>query len=282
MQLQMTAPLDIGLEQDDPTLRLGGQDDIFDLGLADKEMKNRRREKFINADDTLSGDSDSEDSDSGDEDENMALDAEEERQHKVDAMEAEMDCMYDAYRERMAERDAKFKVKEARQKNKLREEEWTGIKSDHSDEDDESDEGGWDVTQSAKARAGEDSSSSSSDSDGGSDEEEIDRTDDVDQGQSAIAGTKRKRVGNQERSGTRTVASNKLPRLMTSLERSEPKSGSRAAQLWFSQNIFHGIDDEVEDEEEGSADEWENESDLGDSGNAQAEVRNLAASRLLY
>ncbi|KZS95887.1 FtsJ-domain-containing protein [Sistotremastrum niveocremeum HHB9708] len=270
MQLQMTAPLDIGLEQDDPTLRLGGQDDIFDLGMADKEMKRRRKEKFLTADDTLSDDSDSDAEDSGSDDEAMDIDADEERQRKVDAMEAEMDGMYDAYRERMAERDAKFKVKEARQKNKLREEEWTGIKSDNSDEDDESDEGGWDVTQSAKARAGEESSDS--DSDGGSDEEEIDRDDaDHPNAQSAIAGTKRKRVGNQERSGSKPVASNKLPRLMTSLERSEPKSGSKAAQLWFSQNIFEGIDDEVEDEEEGSADEWENESDLGDSATGQAE-----------
>ena len=39
MQLQMTAPLDIGLEQTDATLGLG-QDDMFDLGRTDGPKTN--------------------------------------------------------------------------------------------------------------------------------------------------------------------------------------------------------------------------------------------------
>ncbi len=86
---------------------------------------------------------------------------------EVEDLEADLDDLYETYKERRNERDAKFKAKEARSKNKNREE-WSGFKADKSDEESGSEDevGGWDEMEAAKA-AGD----SSSDSD--SEEEEV-------------------------------------------------------------------------------------------------------------
>ena len=73
-------------------------------------------------------------------------------------LEDELDGLYNTYQDRLRERDAKYRVKEARKNDKSREE-WGGIKEKGSDdEDDESDEeGGWDQQQARKAKADSDS-----------------------------------------------------------------------------------------------------------------------------
>ncbi|KAI0068377.1 FtsJ-domain-containing protein [Artomyces pyxidatus] len=231
MQLQMTAPLDIGLEQTDPTLALGSED-VFDLGDAERGLRKKGGvSDFADRDDDES-DEEAESEEESEEEE--VLDTDEERERKTQALEGDLDGLYDAYRERLAERDAKFKVKEARQKNKEREE-WRGIQEAKSDgSDDEGDEeGGWDEMQKAKTR-NDDSSSDDSDSDEGE-----------------VPKVSRKRPRPVEGDGKPS----KKVRLLTKLE--EPKTvsrTSRATDVWFSQDLFADIDGLSEEGEEGDED----------------------------
>lgn len=231
MQLQMTAPLDIGLEQHDDSLGLG-QEDIFDLGGTERDMRKRGGVlRLIGEDGDVLADSDEDsDEEEGVEDDEV-LDSEEERDKKTQELEAEMDGMYDAYQERMRERDAKFKVKESREKNSEREE-WHGIQ-DHDSGGESEEEGGWDKVQQAKRNAG---TESSSDEDSSDEEEE------------KQAPRKRRR----DEESSRAPNTSKRVRLVTKLE--EPKtvaSTSKAAQVWFSQDVFTGMElDDIEDESE--------------------------------
>ncbi|KAJ7786428.1 FtsJ-domain-containing protein [Mycena metata] len=192
MQLQMTAPLDIGLEQHDAAGGLAalGEDD---------------------------GESDEEDVASDNESESV-LDSDEERQRK-------MDGLYDSYRERMRERDAKFKVKESREKNAEREE-WRGIKEPIDvDSDSEEEEGGWDKMEVAKERSGD----TSSDDDSDSEDEEDEKP------------TTRKRP----RTETAPAKPSKRAKLVTDLR--EPKQpASQAAKVWFSQDLFASMGDSLD------------------------------------
>ncbi|KAG8750391.1 AdoMet-dependent rRNA methyltransferase spb1 [Ceratobasidium sp. 428] len=184
-----------------------------------------------------------EDGDSGGEGEERDEDGEngqdessddEDGEKKVAGLEDDLDGLYERYRERMAERDLKFKAKESRRKDKSREE-WGGIKKDEEEDDEESgeesDEGGWDVAQAAKDRGDEGSSSS--------DEDEAEAEE--------RPAVKRRKVTGENR-------------LITKLE--EPKKGaaSKAAQVWFSQDVFKGVADvegesqEDDDGEDGSED----------------------------
>ncbi|KDR85096.1 hypothetical protein GALMADRAFT_233718 [Galerina marginata CBS 339.88] len=225
MQLQMTAPLDIGLEQHDATL--GGQDDMFDLGRAEENIRKSRSTTFTmddQGDAIMDGSDEDENEVDGPDNLDMAPGSDDEREKKVSGLEVELDGLYDAYRERLRERDAKFKVKEARRKNAEREE-WNGIKVKGSDDENSDEEdGGWDRIQEAKL---DDSGSSFGDSSDNSEAEDtpVDLT--------------RKR----ERSGLELLPKQtKRQRLVSNLENPKPKSSAGAAQVWFSQNIFSGID----------------------------------------
>ncbi|KAF7339381.1 AdoMet-dependent rRNA methyltransferase SPB1 [Mycena sanguinolenta] len=235
MQLQMTAPLDIGLEQHDASL--GGQDDFFDLALGDE-------------DDAASDEDDA----APDDETESVLDSDEERQRKVDGLEAEMSGMYDAYRERLRERDAKFKVKESREKNAEREE-WGGIKEPIDVDSDSEEEGGWDKMDVVKEQAGDSSSDDESDSE---DDDEAPAT--------------RKRP--RKESGPTKSA--KRVKLVTDLREPKTQSASQASKVWFSQDVFAGVgdgldigDDEIEaemsvdedDGSDGSGAQWEDTAD---------------------
>jgi AdoMet-dependent rRNA methyltransferase SPB1 len=237
MQLQMTAPLDIGMEQHDASL--GGQEDFFDLGGAETGLRKRGG---ISALGDEEGGSDEEDdvSDGGSE---SVLDSDEERQRKVDGLEAEMDGLYDAYRDRMRERDAKFKVKESRQKNAEREE-WQGIK-EPIDVDSDSDEevGGWDKMEVAKEQSG-DTSSDDNDSD-----EENDTP------------VTRKRP----RTETAPTKPSKRAKLITDLREPKTQSASQAAQVWFSQDVFAGMGDALDVGDDGTEMTLDEEPDANDS-----------------
>ncbi|KAJ7706073.1 Spb1 C-terminal domain-containing protein [Mycena rosella] len=243
MQLQMTAPLDIGLEQHDASL--GGQDDFFDLGGAESGLRKRGGLAALQEEDAIGGSDDEDEGSDGDESDEV-LDSDEERERKVDGLEAEMDGLYDAYRDRMRERDAKYKVKESREKNAEREE-WSGIKQPIDvDSESEEEEGGWDKMEAVKERTG-DASSDDSDSDE-EDEEDAPAT--------------RKR----SRAEPGPAKPSKRAKLITNLR--EPKS-SQAANLWFSQDVFAGMGDALDvgeddpdeemsvDGEDASEAEWE-------------------------
>ncbi|KAI0361270.1 hypothetical protein OH77DRAFT_1417509 [Trametes cingulata] len=249
MQLRMTAPMDIGLEQHDDALR--GQDDIFELDDAEA-----LRGKGAGA-----GYDDESEEEAGDEDdaeEEEVLDSEEERERKVAELEAELDGLYGAYQEHLKERDAKWKVKEARKNSKAREE-WHGIGTGGKEGESDNEEGGYEKIQRAKARLGDDSSDDDS-----SDEESESEAE-----EKAVAGKKRRADGPAD-SGSKS----KKARTVAKLE--EPKTSaplSRAAQLWFDQDLFAGADAEVDDDDE---EETEEEDELEDE--AMSGVEEEAAS----
>jgi len=143
--------------------------------------------------------------------------------------------MYDDYRQRLAERSAKFKVQQSREKNKEREE-WGGItkRQDSDSEESESseEEGGWDLVARAKADIGEDSS-------------------DYDSDVSTTCQRKRKRPIDSV-----ITAPSKHPRLQRGHSESrtvKPTQMSRTAQVWFDRDLFADIDQEVENESDHSS-----------------------------
>lgn len=237
MQLQMTAPLDIGLEQTDAILG-HGQEDIFDLESAERAP---RRLGSPNLTDTEDEDNDLKQSKDDNSSDDEALDTDGEQNGRMQALENDLDDLYETYREKLAERDAKFKVRAARQNDKRREE-WSGIDKGEAqaDTDDEDGGGGWDEMEKRKA-ADSDPDSSSAD-----EEDEL----------SSSQSPKRKRPRQQE-------TSRKKARLLTSLE--EPQTTlqiSRKTDVWFSQDMFHGLDHLSEDDD-GEANSSQPSQDVG-------------------
>lgn len=221
MQLQMTAPLDIGLEQIDASLGIG-QEDMFDLTGTEKQLRNKGGIGIIRVDDDTPEDEDEDEVVARDDEEDEVLDSEEERDRKASRLEAEMDGLYDVYQEKLKERDSKFQAREARQRNGMLEE-WGGIQDGDNSESDE--EGGWDQMEAAKG-------------------DNDDSSDESDDGEPGTPGRKRGRPQATE------MKSNKKVKLVTKLE--EPTAGGRASQVWFSQDLFGGVEglDDIEGEEE--------------------------------
>ena len=229
MQLQMTAPIDIGMEQNDLSLR--GQDDIFDLEETERGL--RKRVDLSALGEEVDGDSSADEETDEDKDEEI-LDSEGERERKVGYLEAELNGLYDAYQERMRERDAKFKVKEARMNSKDRDE-WAGIqKTDSDNEDSEDEEGGYHVMERAKEQAGEDSDSDDSDIE--------------DSGRISLSRlAKRPRIDDV----AETSQWWKKARTDTAPLARGKEALSQNAQVWFSQGLFKGTGlSDVEDDEE--------------------------------
>lgn len=224
MQLHMTAPLDIGLEQADAVLG-HGQEDIFDLENAGRTLRKKASFSLVDTDDEDEEPESKDDHSSN----NEALDTDGEQNGRMQALENELDELYETYRERLAERDAKFKVREARQ-NDRRREEWLGVdRVEPQTNIDAGDEGGgWHEMEQRKAKDDE-SDSSSTDEEGAPLSPQL---------------SKRKQLHQQETSRKKT-------RLLTSLE--EPQTASqvsRKANVWFSQDVFAGLDQLSESDRE--------------------------------
>jgi len=229
----MTAPLDIGLDFKDQALG-HGQEDILDLEMSRKQLGKKVHVDLVNLVDDKDGieDDEGEQGEGAVDEDEEALDPDDEGEKKVDELEAELDGLYDAYQERMKERDTKYRVKEARRKDKSREE-WHGIQPQDSDDDDSGEsEGGYDIMQAAKARVGEDSDSES-ESDYGQDEP-------------FTRGKLKRTRGADAEVGGRQLKKARTAQLET----------SQATNMWFHQDVFAGVDltvgdDEDEDEDEG-------------------------------
>lgn len=287
----MTAPEDLDNEDRD----LAGEE-MFDLGEGEREAVRRGRKGGIDShlaeEDGMSG-SDSSDSagedDDGDEDDEV-FDSDEERELRLGALEGQIDGMYDDYQSRMQERDAKFRVKQARLKDRNYDA-WHGVNGkgdgngsdsdaegddgvdkgyrnqmvrqprrgdpDEEEEEEEEEEGGWNVKMAAKARVGESDSDSSDDEDGKRPVKKAKKSKSThfgsdDEGPSSAANGKGRANG-----------------LVTSLNEQQARSQmSRQAQLWFDQGVFKGTDlaaldgdDEESEEEEEEEDEAEEDED---------------------
>ncbi|KAI1772947.1 AdoMet-dependent rRNA methyltransferase spb-1 [Hypoxylon cercidicola] len=124
MQLHMVAPMDIGMEQAGPA----GPDSMFALKPIDKKgavNKIAKGRMAILSEADAKKDRDSGIGSSGDTDE---------EDEEEDRLERELDNMYDQYRERKAESDAKYRAKKARQEHE--DGEWEGLSADEQQSSD--------------------------------------------------------------------------------------------------------------------------------------------------
>ncbi|UNI19171.1 AdoMet-dependent rRNA methyltransferase spb1 [Purpureocillium takamizusanense] len=126
MQLNMVAPMDIGMEEAGPI----GEGSMFSLKKVDKTDAMRRlaRGKM-----TKVGDDAKKVEDNG---HAQANNEDEETDEEEDRLERELDSMYDNYRERKAEADAKYRAKKARKEHG--DDEWEGLSGSEKDEKSES------------------------------------------------------------------------------------------------------------------------------------------------
>lgn len=244
MQLQMTTPMDLGLERQDG-LDDNEEDFMFDLNEVEGYGDKRKRVRLQGNEADLSSDEDDDDEDSpdlGSEDED--LDTEDEEEAKLRNLEDNLDQLYDQYQNHKLEKDAKHKAKEARKKRDAAEggAEWGGIKDKRGkgsgdeeglgeDDDDSSDDD--DDVADTMAYMDDDENAVPVDELGSSDDEE-EANDDDDQGSDvenrAPASKKRTRDGN-------LVQDLKAPKKPL-----EATAKSRAAAMWFDQPVFKDIE----------------------------------------
>jgi AdoMet-dependent rRNA methyltransferase SPB1 len=122
MQMHMTAPFDIGLEQIGP----GGEGAVFNLKSAEKAQDPSK----IDSREMEESESDSDATDANAESDTESDDA-------GDRLEEELDQLYEDYQSRREERDAKLRAKKARQEKET--DEWQGL-SDNEDSQGSGDE----------------------------------------------------------------------------------------------------------------------------------------------
>ncbi|PWZ02455.1 AdoMet-dependent rRNA methyltransferase SPB1 [Testicularia cyperi] len=257
MQLSMTTPMDIGMDVFDDQLR-SGADDFFDLGNGEKVP----RKGAIAQTDMDDGDDDSIDGDA-------AESGEDDAEARARQLDAEMDAMYDEYKQKQSERDAKFRAKEARAKDP-KNEAWHGIKDD--DEEDESGEeseesdGGYDLVQKRKEQE------ETFDTDDEEDEED-ERMERAERRSAQQANKKRKRANRAEAEDDdddeEAFAKPSKKTLVNSLvsDKALAAQQSREASIWFDNPLFkdlapelNGNAEEGEDDEDDEED-WEEEED---------------------
>lgn len=286
LHLNMTAPEDMTMDDD---LALAGED-VFDLGQGEKEIKRRGgKAKTLDAalrDADGMDESEVEEEEEEDEEEEF-LDSEDEREARTARLEGALDGLYETYQDRMKERDAKWKVKQARLRDR-NQDAWHGVREGSDDEDEKivkvqgydagndndaaseaESEGGWDHVAKQKAKIGEEVDSSDEDEDsvvsGGEDED--------------APPVKKVRLALPGRAAT--AASGKAPTrktgsLVANLGADVQKAElSMAAQVWFDQSVFKGVGDladldvpEEEEEEAGEEEDVEMDDEVGglDSG----------------
>ncbi|THH33500.1 hypothetical protein EUX98_g624 [Antrodiella citrinella] len=252
MQLQMTAPLDIGLEQTDATLAFG-QDDVFDFEQA-KSLCNKGGIRRL-----MDGEEDADDSDEeeDEEEDEEFLEEEEEKERKLAELEGDLDGLYDAYQERMREKDAKYQAKKARNTDADRAE-WYGIRQQESDDEDnqnsDNEEGGYEKVQAAKAK-------NDSDSDSSDDEDE-----DSASGSKAVPRKRRREEPLETRKKARLE-------LQAPTSATSNPAMSRTAEVWFSQDMFagEGIDEAMEDSDHSEEEEEEEEEEAMDENTVSAD-----------
>ncbi|KAJ5620626.1 hypothetical protein N7510_004610 [Penicillium lagena] len=121
LQMHMTTPMDIGMEQIGP----GGEDATFSLKRIDRA---NARDAVTNARD-IPAESESEE-ESGSESEESDDDG--------DRLERELDTMYEQYQDRMEDKDSKLRAKKARKNYET--EEWEGFSDENKGSDDEDEE----------------------------------------------------------------------------------------------------------------------------------------------
>ncbi|EAW17590.1 rRNA methyltransferase spb1 [Aspergillus fischeri NRRL 181] len=123
MQMHMTTPMDIGMEQLGP----GGEDATFSL----KRVERDGARDVIASGKVAEIESDSEDDQTGSDDES---------DDEGDQLERELDSLYEQYQERREDRDSKVRAKKARKDYEA--DEWDGFSDSDKEDDEESEEDG--------------------------------------------------------------------------------------------------------------------------------------------
>ena len=121
MQLHMTAPMDIGVEQSGPA----GEGAVFDLKKADKAKDSILLGQGRMADAAAVSDSEEESEES----------EEEQSDEEEDRLDRELDSMYEQYQSQKEDRDAKARAKRARKRKET--DEFHGLSDKDDDESDE-------------------------------------------------------------------------------------------------------------------------------------------------
>ncbi|KAB5550981.1 Spb1 C-terminal domain-containing protein [Coniochaeta sp. 2T2.1] len=119
MQLNMTAPMDIGMEDAGPM----GEGAMFALKTLDQSSAVKRIAKGKMA--LIKEDDAKRNHDSG---LGSSTDTDEESDEEEDRLERELDSMYDSYKTRKGERDAKYRAKRLREE--AEDGEWEGVSAD--------------------------------------------------------------------------------------------------------------------------------------------------------
>ncbi|KAF7562556.1 hypothetical protein G7046_g1571 [Stylonectria norvegica] len=129
MQLNMTAPMDIGMEESGPI----GEGAIFSLKRVDKTDAMRRLNRGKMAIIQESAKTKERDSGLG-----SSGETDDESDEEQDRLDRELDSMYDQYRERKSESDAKYRAKKAREEHS--DDEWDGLSGGEDKEAEDSSE----------------------------------------------------------------------------------------------------------------------------------------------
>ncbi|PWN27074.1 FtsJ-domain-containing protein [Jaminaea rosea] len=271
MQLQMTTPMDIGMEQGDAALQ-GGSEDFFDLGNGPQGKPKAKPQLDVEDDEESDGGESTTISNNEDDEDGEELDSDEERERRLRRLEGDMDGMYEEYRNHLSDRDAKFRAKEERRKNKDLEE-WGGIQENKGDDDGEDSDaassvGGYDVVQSRKGRIDVDDS----DSDFSDDDEQEEPA--ADKARRAAAKGKLRAVERSAAKRSRAEEDDDLDEssLVTTLESKKAAEArqSKEAAIWFDNPLFKGMpgldgadvdDDEDEEEQEDDSEVDQDEED---------------------
>ncbi|KAF9760924.1 AdoMet-dependent rRNA methyltransferase spb1 [Fusarium sp. DS 682] len=128
MQLNMATPFDIGLEEAGPI----GEGAMFSLKKVDKTdaMRRLNRGKMVVPTHTPQKEADS--------GFGSSVETDDESDPEEDRLERELESMYDQYKERKAEVDAKYRAKKARKI--FGDDEWDGLSGEEAEEKDDSSE----------------------------------------------------------------------------------------------------------------------------------------------
>ena len=258
MQLQMTTPMDIGMDVMDDQLG-SGNGDIFEIGSGERVSKKALMQQA----DLSEEESDTIVSSHADDDDDPEA--------RAKRLDAEMDALYDEFKQKQSERDAKFRAKEARLKD-AKNDSWHGIKDD-DDEDEEDDdanlsdesEGGYDLVQRRKEQ-----------------EETFDTDDEEDEEDERLERQAMQQSKKRKRDETHAIsahldADDPAPgvkpskrSLVNSLVSDAAVSAeqSREASIWFDNPLFKDLDleapaadDEQPDDQDEDDDAWEEASD---------------------
>lgn len=127
MQLNMTAPMDIGMEESGPI----GEGAMFSLKKVDKTNAMARLNRGKMA--IISQPAQKKDKDSG---LGSSGETDDESDDEEDRLERQLDSLYDSYKERKAETDAKYRAKKARKEHS--DDEWEGVSADEDAQEDDS------------------------------------------------------------------------------------------------------------------------------------------------